>query len=245
MKQFKGLFVLLVGLIAFSGSAFAQQTQDVTVGSKHDYTANPDAGTTPKEYKWQILNGSNVEVIDLSGEKNATVSITFDNVNFTPGQTYQLRTQVIDNNNCISEAVFVDITVQGEASVMFADAADNINAITCSLLAGDPTANTDFDVVFTGGVAPFELTYEVTDKDGAKTTQKKTFNTATGTISAADFENKTTGSQTVTLTLISATTKDSQPVSVKTGNGATTGLANNVRTLTVRPKPVITNLTLN
>ncbi|WP_282015831.1 hypothetical protein [Marinifilum flexuosum] len=240
----KRLILLLMLTVSFAGVTMAQQVQDVTLGSTHTYTANPEAGTTANEYKWQIVSGG-VDVIDLTAEKGAAVSITFAAADFAEGNTYQLRSQVIDNTGCISEYVYVDITVLGVGNVMFADLNTNDNAITCSLLDGDTPSATSFDVVFSGGVAPFELTYEVEDHEGNTTTQKQTFPASTGTISVNDWENTVKVDQTVTITLISAVTKDGQNVPVITTDATSIVGKNNIRTLTVRPKPVITNLTLN
>lgn len=228
--------------MGFVGLTKAQQTQNVTSGVSRSYTANPDAGTTVDHYVWQLVDASDVSVRDLSAETGATVNILWD---LTVGETYQLRSQVYDTEGCASEFVYVDVTIAGEASVMFADLLANDNQRTCSLIAGDSPADTFFDVVFAGGVAPYELTYTVTDKDGGITTQTQTFATTTGTLSLADFENTTTGNQIVTVTLISALTDDLAPATVSTIDAAMIIGKNNIRTLTIYPKPVITNLSLN
>ncbi|MBN2596062.1 MAG: hypothetical protein JXR82_04675 [Marinifilaceae bacterium] len=238
----KKLFALLIFTIGFVGLSKAQQTQTVTFGNSKSYTANPEVGTTADHYVWQLVDASDVSVRDLSAETGATVTILWD---LTVGETYRLKSQVVDDNNCSSEFVYVDVTIAGEASVMFADLSTNDNQITCSLVTGDSPANTNFDVVFTGGVAPYELTYEVTDKDGVPTILTKSFAATTGTLSLADFENTTTGTQIVTVTLISALTNDLAVVAVRTIDATNITGKNNVRTLTIYPKPVITNLSLN
>jgi hypothetical protein len=236
------ILAILLFIIGFVGLAKAQQTQTVTYGVSKSYTANPEAGTTADHYVWQLVDASDVSVRDLSAETGATVNILWD---LTVGETYRLKSQVVDTKNCASEFVYVDVTIAGAASVMFADLSTNENQITCSLVTGESSTDTNFDVVFSGGVAPYELTYTITDKDGVTTTQKKSFATTTGTLSLADFENTTSGNQIVTVTLISALTKDLAVVAVSTIDAANIIGKNNVRTLTIYPKPVITNLSLN
>lgn len=238
----KSLFTLAIICIGYG--AFAQQTQDVTVGSNHTYTAKLDASTTAKEYKWKLLNEAGVDV--LASEKSITASVDWLAAGFTVGNTYRIESQVLDINNCYSEIIYVDVTIAGAASVMFADAGDNINILTCSLITGETPNDSSFDVVFSGGVAPYELTYDVTDKDGNTTSGlTKSFATTTGTLTAADFEYVDGAVNVVTITLVSAKTKDLQDVTVDTGDAGTIAAKNNIRTLTVRPKPVITEITLN
>lgn len=238
----KKIIALLIVTMGFVGLAKAQQNQTVTFGVSKSYTANPAVGTTVDHYVWQLVDASDVSVRDLSAETGASVNILWD---LTVGETYRLKSQVYDDNNCVSEFVYVDVTIAGAASVMFADLSTNDNQITCSLVTGGSPADTDFDVVFTGGVAPYELTYTITDKDGIPSTLTKSFATTTGTLSLADFENTTTGNQIVTVTLISALTSDLAVVAVSTIDATNITGKNNVRTLTIYPKPVITNLTLN
>ncbi|WP_321295809.1 hypothetical protein [Marinifilum fragile] len=247
MKLNKAIGLLLFGLIAFSGSAFAQSTQNVTINSIHTYTSTPETGTTANSYKWVLLDGSTpMLTAKFAAETAATVSIDWSETNFTIGKTYRLNSQIIDDNGCISEIVYADITIVGAGSVLFADAVGNDNVETCSLLAGDTENTTNFTVNFTGGVAPYTLTYDVKDITGVTKRLTKTFDATTGILSAQDWENNTTSQQTYTITLISAMTKDGQDIAVD--NGTTTTLTeaeNNVRTIKVHPKPVIKELTLN
>ncbi len=236
------LLTLLIFTIGFVGLAQAQQTQTVTSGITKTYTANPAAGITADHYVWQLVDASDVSVRDLSAETNATVSITWD---LTIGATYRLKSQVVDDNNCSSEFVYVDVTIAGDASIMFADKADNDNITDCSPLLGDTPITRNFDLVITGGVAPFEITYKLTDKDNVESTLTKTFGVAgdptplTGVLSITDFENTSGGNQAVIIELISGTTADGSTVTVDAD------AANNTRSVTIYSKPVITNLILN
>ncbi|BAX80696.1 hypothetical protein [Labilibaculum antarcticum] len=236
----KRILTLLIITIGFVGLAKAQQTQSVTYGVSKSYTANPAAGTTVDHYVWQLVDASDVSVRDLSTETGATVSITWD---LTIGTTYRLKSQVVDDNNCSSAFVYVDVTIAGDASMMFATATDNIE--DCSPLLGDTPTPRNFEVVITGGVAPFDITYKLTDKDGVESTLIETFGTAgdptplTGILSISDFENTTGANQSISIELISGVTADGSAVTVDSD------VTNNNRSVTIYSKPVITNLTLN
>jgi|GEM_PF-1558152 len=236
------ILTLLIFTVAFVGLSQAQQKQTVTFGASKSYTANAEAGTTVDHYLWQLVDASDVVVKDLSSELGATVSITWD---LTIGETYRLKSQVVDDKSCVSEVVYVDVTIAGEASVLFANRTDNESIETCSPLLGDAPNLTDFELIITGGVAPFDITYKTTDKDGGVTTTTKSIGVAgdssplTGILSISDFENTSGTNQIVSIELVSGVTADGSTVTVDAD------AANNTRSVTVYPKPVITNLTLN
>jgi hypothetical protein len=238
----KKVFTVILFILCFVGLSKAQQTQSVSYNSANTYTANPDSGTSVDHYLWQLVDMSDVTVKDLSAETGATVSITWD---LTIGETYRLKSQVYDTENCSSEFVYVDVTIVGDASVLFADDSSNDNVITCSLLSGEEATSYDFEIIITGGVAPFELNYTLTDKFGVETVTSKTFGASgdstplTGTFSISDFENETGASQTVSIQITSGTTADGSSITIDSDE------SNNTRSLTVYSKPVITNLTLN
>lgn len=237
----KKILLLTIMLVGFVGLTKAQQSQTVTSNSTHSYTANPETGTTPDHYVWQVVNSSNVEAIDLTGETSATLSITWDDTNFTVGETYQLRSQVVDDNNCISEIVYVDITIAGEAFVNFAAGATNV--ITCSDLDGGLSGGlldqSLFELEFTGGVGPFEVTYEVRDASNAVVRGPVTvpnLNSGDDLSVDNDFVNESGSDVDYTVVITGATTSDGEDVTVK---------ADKSRTITVHTKPVIRDLTLN
>ncbi|MGZ2370864.1 hypothetical protein ACXR6G_13865 [Ancylomarina sp. YFZ004] len=233
MKLSKIFGVLFISLIAFVGTVNAQD-QTVTINTSHTYNVDPVAGVT---YTWATAGTSD----DLTLQTGN--SITF--VWATAG-THDLTVFGTDGNGCITETRTSSILVVGAASVMFASDASNISVIDCSPLLGGALTVSDFDVVFTGGVAPFELTYLITAIDLTTTTQVVTMGTAgdptplTGQLSLSDFENLTSGDQTVSIQLISAKTADLGIVAVD-GD-----VANNTRSVTVHGKPVISGtITLN
>ncbi|NOU60997.1 hypothetical protein [Marinifilum caeruleilacunae] len=237
----KKILSLIVFAFAFAGMANAQQNQTVTSGSDHTYTANPQAGTTPDHYVWQVVDGSDVAVIDLTGETGATLAITWDAVNFTVGQTYRLKSQVVDDNNCISEVVYVDVTIAAEAFVNFAAAATNV--ITCSDLNGGVSGGLAdqslFELEFTGGVGPYEVTYEIRDASNAVVqgpTTVPNLNNGDDLTINNNFVNETGADVNYTVVITEAKTNDGADVTVN---------ADNSRTITVHTKPVIMNLTLN
>ena len=238
----KKLLTILVFTIGFVGLLQAQQTQSVTSGVSKTYTANLASGITADHYVWQLVNASDVVVRDLSTERGVAVTILWDLPN---GATYRLKSQVVDATNCSSEFVYVDVTIAGGASAMFANRADNESMTDCSLLLGETPTTQNFEFVITGGVAPFSITYKLTDKDGVESTEIVSYGTAgdasptTGVLSIADFENTTGGNQVATIELISGTTADGSAISIDTD------AANNTRSVTINPKPVITNIRLN
>jgi hypothetical protein len=231
MKLTKIFGVLFISLIAFVGSVNAQD-QTVTQGSSHIYNVT-DGGLT---YTWAVTGGT---ISALTTTNSQT--IVWD----APG-TWSLTVFGTDGNGCISETVTSSILVVGLSSVMFASDAGNISVTDCSPLLGGALNVSDFDVVFTGGVAPFELTYEITAIDGSTTTQVVTMGAVgdatplTGQLSISDFENLTAGDQTVSIELISAKTADNAIVTVDTD------VADNTRSVTIHGKPVISGaITLN
>jgi hypothetical protein len=221
----KSLFTLAI--VCFGFTAFSQiKTQTVTKGSTHTYSV-ADGGLT---YTWAVTGGT----ASTMG-KTFTQDITWD----TEG-VFDLTVYGEDGNGCLSETRLVKVTVVGAGNVMFADASDNDNNVTCSLLAADTPTTTEFDIVFSAGLAPYELTYDVEDKDGNTNRLTKSFPANTGTLSVSDWENTTGGQQTHTITLISATTADGQNIPVDSGDALNlTGVKNNIRTMKVHAKPTI------
>lgn len=229
MKMNRVIGLLLFGLIAFAGNVFSQN-QTVTLNSTHEYSVSGEATT----YTWTVSGGT-ASVLDATN----TQTILWN----TEG-TYTLTVFGTDENGCVTETRTATIEVVGLASVMFASATGDIT--TCSpLLGGDITTN-DFNVVFTGGVPPYELTYETTAIDGSKSTSIISVGAdgdatpLTTTLSIDDFENISGGDQTVSIQLKSATTKDGVEVKVDTD------VADNTRSVTVHSKPTISGtITLN
>ncbi|WP_372752702.1 hypothetical protein [Labilibaculum sp.] len=238
----KKIFTVILFTLCFVGLSKAQQTQSVSYNSTKTYTANPDTGTSVDHYQWQLVDMSDVTVKDLSAETGATVSISWD---LTIGETYRLRSQVYDTENCSSEFVYVDVTIVGDASVLFADVSANESVVTCSLLSGEDATSYDFDITISGGVAPFVINYISTDKYGVEIVGSKTFGATgdttplTGTFSISDFENVTGASQTVSIEITGGTTADGSTIAIDSDE------SDNIRSVTVYSKPVITNLTLN
>lgn len=227
MKLTKIFSLLFISLIAFAGTVSAQD-QTVTINTSHTYNVDPVSGVS---YTWATTGGTSS---DLVAQKGNSITLIWD----APG-TFNLTVFGTDLNGCLTETRTSEILVVGAASVMFADVSANDAVVSCSPLLGGTLTVSDFDVVFTGGVAPFELTYEITDIDGNKTTQVVTMGAAgdptplTGQLSISDFENLTAGDQTVSIQLISATTADLGIVAVDAA------VANNTRSVTVHGKPVI------
>ncbi|RUT78483.1 hypothetical protein DLK05_07865 [Ancylomarina longa] len=223
--------------VSFVGVTMAQQTQTVTSGVSKSYTANPEAGTTVDHYVWQLVDASNVSVRDLSAETGATVNILWD---LTVGETYRLKSQVVDNNGCISEVVYVDVTIAAEAFVNFVATASDV--ITCSDLNGGISGGlvdqSLFKVELTGGVAPFDVTYEIRDASNAVVQGPNTVTLNNGDDLSIDnnFVNETGADLNYTVVITSAKTADGVAVTVN---------ADDSRTITVHTKPVISNLTLN
>lgn len=234
MKLTKIFGVLFISLIAFAGTVSAQ-AQTVTINTSHTYNVDPVAGVT---YTWATTGGTNTDLVTQTGN---SMTLVWD-----AAGTYNVTVFGTDGNGCLTETRTSEILVVGAASVMFADVVANDAVIDCSPLLGGALTVSDFDVVFTGGVAPFELTYEITAIDGTKSTQTATMGAAgdatpvTGQLSISDFENLTAGDQTVSIQLISAKTADLGIVAVDAD------VANNTRSVTVHGKPVISgDITLN
>lgn len=234
MKLTKIFGLLFISLIAFIGTVSAQD-QTVTINTSHTYNVDPVAGVT---YTWATTGGTSTDLVAQTGN---SMTIIWD-----AAGTYNVTVFGTDGNLCITETISSTIEVVGASSVMFANLPANDAVTSCSPLLGGALIVSDFDVVFTGGVAPFELTYEITAIDGSKSTQVVTMGTAgdvtplTGQLSISDFENLTAGDQTVSIQLISAETADNGIVSVDTD------VADNTRSVTVHGKPVISGaITLN
>ncbi|PKQ65166.1 hypothetical protein BZG02_04890 [Labilibaculum filiforme] len=234
MKLTKIFGLLFISLIAFVGTVNAQD-QTVTINTSHTYNVDPVAGVT---YTWATTGGTSTDLVAQTGN---SMTLIWD----APG-TFDVTVFGTDANGCLTETRTSEILVVGASSVMFANLPANDAVISCSPLIGGALTVSDFDVVFTGGVAPFELTYEKTAIDGTKSTLVVTMGAAgdatplTGQLSISDFENLTAGDQTVSIQLISATTADLGIVAVDAD------VANNTRSVTVHGKPTISGaITLN
>jgi len=234
MKLTKIFGLLFISLIAFVGTVNAQD-QTVTINTSHTYNVDPVAGVT---YTWATTGGTSTDLVAQTGN---SMTIIWD----TAG-TYNVTVFGTDGNLCITETISSTIEVVGASSVMFANLPANDAVTSCSPLLGGALTVSDFDVVFTGGVAPFELTYEITAIDGSKTSQTVTMGAVgdatplTGQLSISDFENLTAGDQTVSIQLISAKTADNGIVAVDAD------VADNTRSVTVHGKPTISGtITLN
>ncbi|MDQ2179487.1 PKD domain-containing protein [Marinifilum sp. D714] len=229
MKMNRVIGLLLFGLIAFTGNVLAQN-QTVTLNSTHEYSVSGDAIT----YTWAVSGGT-ASVLDATNTQTIV---------WNAEGTYTLTVFGTDGNGCVTETRTAIIEVVGTASVMFAKATGDVT--TCSPLLGDPVTPNNFDVVFTGGVPPYELTYETTAIDGSKSTTTISVGVdgdatpLTTSLTIDDFENTSGGDQTISIQLISATTKDGEGVVVDTD------VANNTRSVTVNSKPTISGtITLN
>ncbi|MDQ1771365.1 hypothetical protein GQR60_12455 [Labilibaculum sp. A4] len=234
MKLTKIFGLLFISLIAFAGTVSAQD-QTVTINTSHTYNVDPVAGVT---YTWATTGGTSTDLVAQTGN---SMTLIWD-----VAGTYDVTVFGTDANGCLTETRTSQVLVVGAASVMFANLPANDAVVSCSPLLGGTLTVSDFDVVFTGGVAPFELTYEITAIDNSKETKVVTMGTAgdatplTGQLSISDFENLTAGDQTVSIQLISAKTADNGTVAVDTD------LADNTRSVTVHGKPVISGtITLN
>ena len=235
MKLTKIFGLLFISLIAFVGTVNAQADQTVTINTSHTYNVDPVAGVT---YTWATTGGTSTDLVAQTGNSMTLI--------WNASGTFNVTVFGTDGNGCFTETRTSEILVVGASSVMFASDASNISVTDCSPLLGGALKVSDFDVVFTGGVAPFELTYEITAIDNTKTSKTVTMGAAgdatplTGKLSISDFENLTAGDQTVSIQLISAKTADLATVTVD-GD-----VANNTRSVTVHGKPVISGtITLN
>lgn len=222
----KSLLILAVVCFGFSVNA---QDQNVTINTTHTYNVDPVAGVT---YTWATTGATGT---DLTLQTGNSITLIWD----TEG-THDLTVFGTDANGCLTETRTSEILVVGASSVMFASAVTDVTS--CSPLLGGALTDSEFDVVFTSGVAPFSLTYEKTAIDGTKTTVSDvTMGAAgdktplTGKLSLSDFENTTSADQIVSIQLISATTADGATVTVAAA------VADNTRSVTVHGKPVISD----
>ena len=221
-----GLLLLLLGLIAFTGNAFAQD-QTVTDGSTHVYSV-ADEGLT---YTWAVSGGT-ASVLDATNSQTILWN--------APG-TYTLTVFGTDVNGCITETRTSTIEVVGASSLMFA--ASSTDVITCSDLDGGLSGGLAdqslFELDFTGGVGPYDVTYEVRDNGGAVVVGPTTLtDVADGSDITIDnnFVNNTGSDEVYTVVITKATTDDGVDVTL----GAVT------RTITVHSKPTISGtITLN
>ncbi|MRT94534.1 hypothetical protein [Ancylomarina sp. 16SWW S1-10-2] len=235
MKNLLTKSFLILAVVCFGFSANAQEL--ATLNSTHTLKVGADANI---EFAWTAIHSVSGTVITSTDAiaKDNSVELTFTEVGL-----WNITVQGKDKTTlCLTEPMLTSVKVFGTASVMFADAAANADMLTCSLLDGDTANVSDFEVVFTDGVAPFELTYKTIDKDGTESALlTKSFGTAgatspvTGTISLSDFENTTLASQETSIHIVSALTADNTAVDLSTT------ASDLVRKITVRTKPVITD----
>ena len=227
--------LLIIAVVCFGFAANAQET--ATLNSTHTLKVGVDANI---EFAWTAIHSVSGTVITstdaIANDNNVTLKFTEEGV-------WDITVQGKDKTTlCYTEPMNTTVTVFGTASVMFASGAANADLLTCSLLDGDVPNPSTFEVVFTDGLAPFVLTYKITDKNGIDSELlTKTFaadpagvsGTVTGTISLSDFENTTLGSQETSIHIVSALTADNTDVDLSTTP------SDLVRKITVRTKPLI------
>jgi hypothetical protein len=231
MRNLLKKFFFTLTVMCLGYGAFAQD-QTVTLNSSHSYEV-ADGGLI---YTWAVTGGSSSVLTTTNSQ-----TIVWNAVG-----TWNITVFGEDVNGCFTETRTSIIEVVGAASVMFANLPVNDAVVSCSPLLGGALTISDFDLVFTGGVAPFELTYEITAIDGTKSTEVVTMGVIgdatplTGQLSISDFENLTAGDQTISIQLISAKTADDAIVAVDTD------VIDNTRSVIVHGKPVISGtITLN
>lgn len=235
----KRLLIILFVVVGAIGISKAQQTQSVTNHSVHKYTANAKDASSVNKYVWELVNKGTGTAVDIGTPVTESIDIGWE---YGTGD-FELSVYILDNNSCSGEKQIVNITVAGEASVMFAAA--SLSSETCSDLDGGLSGGgldeSEFQVKFTDGVAPFSLIYQIENPDGSKQTAV----TVNGLDALAkitinnNFVNESGADAVYKVAIVSATTKDGMDVSVD-GD-----LANNTRTITVHTKPVVTIITLD
>jgi hypothetical protein len=215
----KSLFTLAVMCIGFG--AFAQINQTVTVGKSQSYKVD-DGGLN---YTWAVTGGTSSTITTANSQ-----TILWDAVGIWDVTVYGT-----DGNFCDTETRTFKVEVVGAASVIFAVASGPI--VTCSDLDGGlPGGLLDesvFALDFTGGVAPYDVTYEVRN---AANTVVQASKTVTGIADLGDititndFLNTTGGDEVYTVEI----------TGVKTSDGVDVTLGADVtRTITVHSKPTI------
>lgn len=229
----KTIFTLVVMFMAYG--AFAQD-QSVTLGTTHTYSVTNTSGLT---YTWTVdAAGTST---DVSTDTDNSIDILWDGVT----GDYNITLFATDAEGCITETQTVTIRVLGQSSVMFAAA--TVDAETCSdLVSGDAGGtssggSSDFIVEFTSGLAPYDIIYKVVAPDLTETEYTKTNVPANYTIQIDNgFANLTSSSVDYKVVIVSAKTEDGATVLVDVD------VADNTRTITVLPKPVISGtITLN
>ncbi|RZT93148.1 hypothetical protein EV201_2300 [Ancylomarina subtilis] len=217
----KSLFTLAIVCLGYS--AFAQVDQTVTKGKSQSYKVD-DEGLT---YTWNVNGGT---VSDLTTQTGNTVLI-----DWSIEGTWDLTVFGTDANNCITETRTFQIEVVGAATANFAGTSGPV--VTCSDLNGGlPGGLLDeslFALDLKGGVAPYDVTYEVRDASSAVVQASKT---VTGIADGEDititndFVNTSGGDEVYTVVITKVITKDG--VNVTLGADVT-------RTITVHSKPTI------
>jgi hypothetical protein len=229
----KSLLVLAIVCLGFAANA----QNFATLNSTHELEVTPDANM---KFTWTAVHAvSSTVITSTDGFPNDhTVTLLWPETG-----VWNITVTGEDlTTNCFTEPMTTTVTVVGGASVMFVDNSPALNdIITCSLLFGDTPISTDFDVVFTGGLAPFVLKYIITDKDGNDSAlltkiigADGDLSPVTGNISLSDFENTTLANLETTIRIVSAKTADDADVTLS----ATA--SDLIRKITVRTKPVIT-----
>lgn len=221
----KSLFTLAIMCLGYG--AFAQN-QSVTLGTQHTYSVTNTSGLT---YTWAVSGGTSSNV---GADTDNSIDILWDGV----AGDYDITLFATDAKGCLTETQTVTVRVLGQSNVMFAAAA--LDAETCSdLVSGDAGGtnsggSSDFNVEFTSGLAPYDITYKVIAPDLTETEITKTDVPANYTIQIDNaFENTTGSGVDYKVVIVSAKTEDGATVLVDTD------VADNTRIITVLPKPVI------
>ena len=242
--KFFTLIVMAIGILA-STNAFAQSNPtSVQRMSTHPYTVTPSNGTGPYTYSWSISGGTSTDVSSIS--TNSTGDVLWDGA---PG-IYTITVQATDANNCLSEDLTLDVTIE---SPVVEFTASNLTGETCSYLGTDDSSGNnssvsandilEYSLAFTGGKPDFSLVYDIYDVTSGGTggtggtavltNQPATFDALTGDLDVdidSHFENSTSTSKTYEVRIVSAQDTD--------GTSVTVG-ADKYATITISSKPVI------
>lgn len=262
-KQILSFLFVLSAVLLISTSAYAQPLRanatlssvSATTGSTITYSIAYDAAN---KYYWSFttLTGSAPSVAPTVPAPGATgvganqFSVAWDAG--TANGTYEVVVYIVDGNGCYSEMLVRTITVSG--TLAFKDA--TANTITCSDLAGTivPATEKDgsqtahssssFDIEYNGPENLTSVLLDIKDPAGASINLDGTSAAGAVTVTngASDkditinitdvWQNTTLSNQTFTINIVSG---------VIAGGGVVTfDPAKKLRTITIRPKSVIT-----
>jgi len=206
---------------------------EVTAGNRHQYSLSYD-GENVYRYYWELYD-SNGQLYHERVTNEPSVPLQFD---YPPG-VYNFICYYIDNNGCASESDTLSIEIFGDPTIAFADLSGNV--ISCSALDTEANDSFEFTVDYYGARA-YDFTYAVYDYNNVMVFDSLVefqMNRAVTIVIPNTFINDEIPdvARAWKVVILNSINEENKVVTVIDGNIAG---GRDERTITIHPKPIIT-----